>query len=247
MLQPVLNPASPVPLYQQLAELLRERIVAGEYAEGARIPSEPELAAAFSIGRPTVRQATEALVRSGLVERRRGAGTFVLGRPPEVDLFSLGGTVRAFREQGLKLETRWLRPLSRRPVAASRDHAFAGRVALCAVRLGCLGAKPVLLEEMFLEPEVFRRLGQRALEHRSLSEVVRQEYFLEPVAARQVFSIVRLRGWRARSLDRRAGEPALLVRRTLDFPRAKGLIYAELICLTDRVGFAQTIGGTHDA
>ena len=56
-----LNPESPIPLYNQLSELLARRISAGIYAEGGRIPSEHQLAAAFSIGRPTVRQATEAL------------------------------------------------------------------------------------------------------------------------------------------------------------------------------------------
>ena len=59
-----LNADSPVPLYHQLADLLQERIRAGEYPAGSKIPSEPELARTFGIGRPTVRQATELLTRA---------------------------------------------------------------------------------------------------------------------------------------------------------------------------------------
>jgi GntR family transcriptional regulator len=237
----VLNPASPIPLYQQLAELLGRRIASGDYAPGSRIPSEPELAAAFAIGRPTVRQATEALVRRGLLERRRGTGTFVLEKPPEVDLFSLGGTIRAFRDRGLVPETTWLDPIARRAVSAKLDHPFAGREALCASRLSRIQGQPVLLEQMALEPELFPGLETLDVTERSLSELARERYFLEPVAARQAFAVVRLDAERAHLLDRKRREPVLLVRRTLDFVNASGGVYAELYCVTDRVVFSQTL------
>ena len=58
-----LNPGSPLPLYRQLADWLLARMRSGEYPPGSRIPSEPALARRFGIGRPTVRQATDLLVR----------------------------------------------------------------------------------------------------------------------------------------------------------------------------------------
>src|SRR5438046_1919076 len=85
---PMLNPGSPLPLYQQLAELLSREIASGSLEPGARLPSELELARRHDIGRPTVRQATELLVQRGLAERRRGSGTFVRQAPRRVDLFS---------------------------------------------------------------------------------------------------------------------------------------------------------------
>jgi GntR family transcriptional regulator len=75
-----LNTQSPVPLYRQLAQRLRANIERGELAVSQKIPSENELASEYGIGRPTVRQATDLLVREGILQRRRGAGTFVL--PP---------------------------------------------------------------------------------------------------------------------------------------------------------------------
>src|ERR1700710_2656727 len=102
----MLNPASPLPLYQQLAELLAERIEVGAFAPGARLPSEPEMSRTHHIGRPTVRQATELLVQRGLIERRRGSGTYVRTAPRRVDLFSLAGTMVSFRRGGFELKTK---------------------------------------------------------------------------------------------------------------------------------------------
>ncbi|MFJ2780111.1 MULTISPECIES: GntR family transcriptional regulator [unclassified Kitasatospora] len=70
------------PLYRRLARQLQERIDAGTYPAGARLPSEPELSAEFDVNRLTVRQAVAELERAGTIEIRRGVGTFV--RPPAV-------------------------------------------------------------------------------------------------------------------------------------------------------------------
>ncbi|MFG3225524.1 GntR family transcriptional regulator [Kitasatospora sp. NPDC048194] len=77
-------PSTPprVPLYRRLARRLQERIDAGGYPAGARLPSEPELSAEFGVNRLTVRQAVAELERAAVVEIRRGVGTFV--RPPAV-------------------------------------------------------------------------------------------------------------------------------------------------------------------
>jgi GntR family transcriptional regulator len=238
----VLNPASPVPLYQQLAHLLADRIASGRYEPGTRIPSEPELVRTHAIGRPTVRQAIDVLVRRGQLERRRGAGTFVVERPPEVDLFSLGGTIAAFRSQGIEPRARWLERATLSHVSDAMDHPFAGRSAYRLSRLSSIEDRPVLLETLFLDPEVFPQLERIELEGRSLSEIVRDEYALVPCSGRQVFRIVRLGAQDARTLAVEEGEPALLVHRTLDFPRAPGAVYAELCCLTDQVVYSQNLG-----
>lgn len=64
----------------QLAERLRARIVAGEWAPGEQLPSELSLADEAGVSRPTVRAALRNLAASGLVRVRQGAGTFVAPR-----------------------------------------------------------------------------------------------------------------------------------------------------------------------
>jgi len=74
-----LNRQSFVPLYQQIKDLLVERIEHGEFAAGDVIPSEAQLGAAFEVSRLTVRQALYELRVEGYVIREKGRGTFVGG------------------------------------------------------------------------------------------------------------------------------------------------------------------------
>ena len=72
-----------VPLYVQLADLFRQRIVKGVWREGEMLPSLEKLVAEFGVARVTVRQAIERLTRDGLVSPQRGRGTFVTGAPQD--------------------------------------------------------------------------------------------------------------------------------------------------------------------
>jgi GntR family transcriptional regulator len=63
--------------YRQLADLLRSAIERGDYAAGATLPSESDLAAQFSVSRPTVNNALKILRAEGLVRVERGSGTIV--------------------------------------------------------------------------------------------------------------------------------------------------------------------------
>lgn len=64
-------------LFESVASKLRTRIMAGEWATNARLPTEKALAAQFAVGLNTVRRAVEMLVSEGLVVRRQGSGTYV--------------------------------------------------------------------------------------------------------------------------------------------------------------------------
>lgn len=70
---------SPVPLYDQLASLLRTEIEAGRLT--GRVPSEPSLVQTFGLSRGTVGRAVQILVDAGLVTYSQGRGAFVV--PPE--------------------------------------------------------------------------------------------------------------------------------------------------------------------
>ncbi len=77
-----LDPASPRPLYQQLADHLRRQIEDGTWQPGDRLPPELEIATDLALSRGTVRQAMDLLVTQGLLQRTPGKGTFVT--PPAV-------------------------------------------------------------------------------------------------------------------------------------------------------------------
>jgi DNA-binding FadR family transcriptional regulator len=64
-------------LYRQIAEQLRGLIAQGEFAAGARLPAERDLARQLGVSRPSVREALIALEVEGLVEVRTGSGIYV--------------------------------------------------------------------------------------------------------------------------------------------------------------------------
>jgi GntR family transcriptional regulator len=68
---------SPIPLYVQLADVLRQRIARGQWRAGDRLPSLDDLGRQFDLARVTVRQAVDVLAREGIVSPQQGRGTFV--------------------------------------------------------------------------------------------------------------------------------------------------------------------------
>ena len=66
-----------VPKYLQIAGYIRDQIVRGDLRPGDDVPSEREIAATWGVARPTAARALEALRVQGLVESRRGSGTYV--------------------------------------------------------------------------------------------------------------------------------------------------------------------------
>jgi GntR family transcriptional regulator len=69
-----------VPLYLQIASVMRQRINSGYWAEGEQISTLEELEEEFSLARVTIRQAIELLRAEGLLQAQQGRGTFVSGR-----------------------------------------------------------------------------------------------------------------------------------------------------------------------
>ena len=237
----MLNPKSPLPLYQQLADILAERIRSGEYEPGRVIPSETGLALQYGIGRPTVRQAMDTLVRKGLVHRRRGAGTFVKRPEPRVDLFSLAGTSRAFSTRGIQTTRKLMGLLSLKPVENQPDNPFDRKKAFFLSRLTLAQGRPVLAEDIYLDPELFLGLDKIDLENKSLSQVVSDHYYLKPENGVQTFTVETPPASTARILELGPTDPVLVVKREINFPDAPGAVYAILYCRTDTFAFSQTI------
>lgn len=91
---------------------LREHLLVNGGAPGSKVPSERDLAATLAVSRPALREAMRGLVHLGLLEQRRGAGTFVAA----VDLTDL---MRVRRQ---------LEPLAAQEAALHRDDADVGEL-----------------------------------------------------------------------------------------------------------------------
>jgi GntR family transcriptional regulator of arabinose operon len=77
------DPAVRESKYRRLERILRDRIRAGSYTEGALLPSELELANEFNLSRHSVRQSLQLLEQAGWISRQQGRGTLVFNPPRE--------------------------------------------------------------------------------------------------------------------------------------------------------------------
>ncbi|WP_146126865.1 FadR/GntR family transcriptional regulator [Labrys okinawensis] len=71
----------PLQLADRVVAALQEDIEKGRFEAGARLPTEPELAASFGVSRTVIREAVSRLKADGIVVSRQGAGVFVSDAP----------------------------------------------------------------------------------------------------------------------------------------------------------------------
>lgn len=238
----MLNPKSPLPLYYQLADILTARIKSGEYEVGTKIPPELTLADQYGIGRPTVRQAIDLLVRKKLVERKRGSGTFVIEEEKEIDLFSLAGTSAAFSDRGIEAETKILQKIKKKRVI-NKESENPFNSAIFFSRLTSVDKTPVLVEDFYLHEDVFKGIEKIDVAGKSLAKIVRENFFMEPDNFKQSFKVIKIPKGIKKHLGLNKDAEILLIQRWINFPQMKNGIYSEMYCRTDKFVFSQTVGG----
>ena len=86
---------SPTPIYAQLDRAIRASIATGQLESGAQLPTVRQLAVELAVNANTVARVYAQLERDGILETRRGVGTFVRGNPSRED-------ARAHRERELR-------------------------------------------------------------------------------------------------------------------------------------------------
>ena len=97
------------PIYQQMNQLLRSLIDSGEFHVGDQFPTEREICERFEVSRATANKALSNLVSEGLLEFRKGVGTFVRGKPMDYNLRALVSFTEEALASGKKPATRLLR------------------------------------------------------------------------------------------------------------------------------------------
>lgn len=163
---------SPLPLWAQVLEDLRRRIVAGDFAE--RFPTDEDLTAAYGVSRQTAREAVRRLQADGVVERHRGRGSTLRGPVVEQPLRALYSLARSVEHHGLAEHNDILR--HERQVAGNEvAEALGGSASdpvLFLERLRFAGDDPLSLERSWIPWAIGRRLVRRDLRHGSLYDVI---------------------------------------------------------------------------
>src|SRR5690625_4342307 len=89
-----------IPMYVQIANILKQEIQNGEIGPGEKLGTQTELEARFGVSKITIRQAIQQLYEQDLVITKRGKGTFVKPNKVEQELIKLQSLSEVIEESG---------------------------------------------------------------------------------------------------------------------------------------------------
>ncbi len=203
----------PAPLYQQLAEAIRDRVHAGALPAGEQLPPERVLAERVGISRMTARQALAELARDGVLEIRHGVGAFVAEPKLTYDaLHLLGFTEETLRFGGAAATRVIEQSIGPAPAAVAAHLALADdEAAVRVMRLRSAQGEPLLLETSWLPAAACPGLERADLGRRSLYDLLENDYGHRLAEARQTVEAAMADVEAADLLGIAAGMPVLLV------------------------------------
>jgi GntR family transcriptional regulator len=171
-------PLSPVPLYTQIKEILRTRILDGTYQPHQQMPSESDLMSAFQVSRITVRQALGDLQKEGLVFKIHGKGTYVSKPKAFQNVGELMGFGEAMSRMGYET---FSQVVGIKNVPA--DKSVAAKLGLRERelvaelrRVRYLNREPISLDVTYVPKPIGERLAKEDLAHRDIFLILENDY-----------------------------------------------------------------------
>ena len=227
-------------VWQTIRHGLASDIACGKLAPGTRLPTEPELCAAFGTGRHSVRRAVASLVIEGKLRVEQGRGTFVAAVP--LICYPIGRRTR-FRQsllgQGLSPSGEHLSAdiVPAPDCVASALEIAEGTPVHRVRRRGFADDIPIHLGLSFHLVALFPDMGaQRALE-RSVTEIYRDHGIEDYFRKRTAIFTRRAEADEARLLRQHVDHPVMVVTKTDVTRDGRPIGYAEAVWAGDRIQF----------
>ncbi|MGG6314282.1 GntR family transcriptional regulator [Paenibacillus macerans] len=140
------------PLYLQIKNILKERILYGVYPLGSIIPSEPQLEQEFAVSKITVRGAIQELVQEGYLEKGSGKGTKVIRNKAASKWSKWKHFTEILVEENHQIRKEWLSAETVRNEAGSELHGLFGERCLKLERAYFLDGQPYIFYEHYVAP-----------------------------------------------------------------------------------------------
>jgi GntR family transcriptional regulator len=226
--------ANGIPAYKRIQGTIRQVIEAGELRPGDAVASERELARVHNVSLMTARHALASLEREGVVERRRGVGTFVAA--PKIHFNKL----MSYTEQ---MDSRNLTPVSKILFAKVIDNEeeAAARLSLSPKsrvlkleRLRQAAGEPFALETCYFSAAQFTGLLSAQLQTGSLFATLRREYGIELSYSDEEVDATMADSRTAELLGLSKREPLLRIRQVIYSTKGIVILYVLGLYRSDR-------------
>jgi GntR family transcriptional regulator len=218
--------------YQEIADELRSRVVAGEFAAGRLLPSEADLGVAYAASRVTVRRALDCLRVEGLIAARQGFGWYVAGDPLQQSLGRLHTIEAQLQEAGIASERRILDFRFVAAPARVRAALHTSRV-LEVRRVNLADGKPFARVTVWCPESMAKHLSLADVENSSFADVLDVDFG----TATQTIAAAAASASDAGLLDVEPGSPVLACQRiTVDLD-GRSVLMSEHIFPAHRTEF----------
>lgn len=210
----VIERNSPVPLYIQVADLIRERIASEFYEPGELLPKEALLAESFDVSRITIRSALEILSNEGLVVKKQGKGTFITDDKKTLSIDSVQGFYSLLVKSGADVETVLLKSESRIPEnSISTELGISEPETVRKIkRLYLVKQKPIAIITTHLFKDVV--LTNEESEELTVYGILSEKLSQEPVQAQYQITATQAAEDDSEVLMVPVGSPLLILQRT---------------------------------
>jgi GntR family transcriptional regulator len=219
------NHRNGTPAYKRIQSEIRDRIASAILKPGDAVASERELAKAHKVSLMTARHALAGLEHEGIVERRRGAGTFVA--VPKIHFNKLMSYTEQMSSRGLVPRTRVLvaKVIEHEQEIAARLGLPAASQVLKIQRLRLTGEEPFALETCYLPASDFPDLASAPLGRSSLFAILEHDYATKLAYADEEVDATTADAEIAEMLSVPRGASVLRIRQIIYSVQGKATIY----------------------
>jgi GntR family transcriptional regulator len=223
-----------LPAYQRIQGTLRKRIEAGDLRTGDAVPSERDLAKIHSVSLMTARHALASLEREGVVERRRGIGTFVSA--PKIHFNKLMSYTEQMASRSMTAGSRVLfaKIIDDEQEANARLSLSPKSGVIKLERLRHAAGEPFALETCYLSAAQFPGLLSAPLQRESLFGILERDYKIEIGYSDEEVDATAADPRTADLLDVPRREPLLRIRQVIFSTNGKAVMYVLGFYRSDR-------------
>lgn len=231
-------------LYSRVETILAGEIANGGLRVGDQLPTEDSLIARFGVSRITVRRAIQNLVTRGLVEIRRGKGTFVAAPKITQELTELSGFVEDMQALGRKATARIIGKeiVTADATVASQLALTRGERVVRIRRVRLADGIPLSFDETFLPLEIGKKIITNNLRVEPIFSLLERKYAIPLIEAEYKLDAVAAETEVATALRVKHGSPIFRIERTSYSTGARPVDYERLHYRGDLVRFVTHLG-----
>lgn len=233
----LVDKSSQVPLYTQLADIIKEMINNKELQEGHYLMSERDICKIQNISRMTVNKAIISLVNEGILERRQGKGTFVSYKKQNLTYTKMQGFTEIAKNKKLNVKNKILKFELKTPSNKVKEYLQledTDSLVFQIERIRFIDDEPTILEKIYIPEYMCPALSEDLVSNNSIYKLYREKYLHKTQIAKQVINPIILNKSQSKTLNVDSNTLALKIDRVVFTDKDEVLEYTSSLFITDK-------------